>query len=176
MQQDNSSFFWWEMNCQSAEQKWSWMTAFRTAAIHFGSDLSNMKRCKKVEKWKSAKHVQSECSIETYGLCIHHWVFFTSHYSTVSGSSTSSSSSSLLSCNSRSFSHYHPFLYLPSPAERKREITGGLSYLWLQLSVLPSDCATQLVSLLGCQASHTHTHTRTLTLTHTCFGLVPTSF
>lgn len=84
--------------------------------------------------------------------------FVGSYYSTVCGSPLLLLVLHLPTHNSYFVSHYRPFLFVPSPAERETAITwGGLSYPWLQLSVLPSNWRTWLVCLKGRQASNTHT-------------------
>lgn len=97
--------------------------------------------------------------------------FVGSYYSTVCGSPSSSSS-----CSAPSHPQLLLRLSLPSflvrtvsSRERDGDYVGGLSYPWLQLSVLPSNWRTWLVCLKGRQASNTHTQ---------CwgFGLVTTFF
>lgn len=172
MRQDNSSFFWTgnalqllRFNQKQSFRRWRrrkkdlnvhYLAVCRTAAIYFGSDSSTVifatDRKVKMTEIVSSTDDPFQCisSVHIYGRSL---LPLTVQYGGLLILLLT-----LLSHNSRFFSHYSPFLCLSSPAERKREITGGLSHLWLTApcsALKQGDITLTLVSLLGC---HTHTH------------------
>lgn len=87
-------------------------------------------------------------------MCAFMGVFVTSLYHTVCAGSFSFT---LPSHSLQFFSHYHSFLCLSSPAEKRESFHRVCSYLCLQLSVLPSNWGTRLFYLFCRQAIYTHT-------------------